>query len=483
MISPGGERGPADLIERAVGALVGAAVGDALGAPFEFGPAGRLSAAFPAAVWTDPAEMVGGGEWEPAEWTDDTQMALLVAESLLACGGLDEADAFDRFRAWAAAGPKDIGVQTAAVLRSGMAWQEAAAEHFRRTGRAAGNGSLMRTAPAAIWFASAGTDATADAARRLSALTHGDPAAGDGCAIFHLLMAAALAGDDPLSAIDEALAVVPVERRDAYAERLTATYDPRRDPLPNGAVWPALGAAVWALRTTATFEEALRAAVDLGGDTDTVACITGALAGAVHTIGAIPSRWTTYVHGELVGRGPSGHDLTALEHLARSLVARRRLPPTDEVPAEPPLGPERVDPARPLYAANRAGVQAAVGAGRLPPGALVVSLGPAAGALAAHRPRRQVWLHDEGPNLALSAVLDDVVATIDAHLEAGVPVVVHCDTGRCRTGLALRAWLCAGNRSLDASGSLAEARRRWPHAEPCGAAVEAAFRAWVRRRA
>ena len=143
--------------------------------------------------------------WEPGEFTDDTQMALLVASSLVDRGGLDEADLFDRFRTWAAADPQDVGIQTRAVLGSGRPWDVAAAEHFRRTGRAAGNGSLMRTTPAAIRFSRVGAEATMDAARRISALTHGDPSAGEGCAIFHELMRVALDGGDPLAAIPSAL--------------------------------------------------------------------------------------------------------------------------------------------------------------------------------------------------------------------------------------------------------------------------------------
>ena len=77
-----------------MGALVGSIVGDALGAPFEFRPAGTYSRRFPEPVLRGHGEMVGGGGWQPGEWTDDTQMSLLVAESLLACGGLDEADLY-----------------------------------------------------------------------------------------------------------------------------------------------------------------------------------------------------------------------------------------------------------------------------------------------------------------------------------------------------------------------------------------------------
>jgi ADP-ribosyl-[dinitrogen reductase] hydrolase len=160
---------------RVAGALIGSAVGDALGAPFEFGPAGRFSARFPFPARGSATEMCGGGSlgWEPGEFTDDTQMALLVATSLVDNDGLDEADVFARFRTWAQAGPPDIGNQTRAVLGSGRPWDVAAAEHFARSGHAAGNGSLMRTTPAAIWFSRIGTEATMDAARRISALTTG----------------------------------------------------------------------------------------------------------------------------------------------------------------------------------------------------------------------------------------------------------------------------------------------------------------------
>src|SRR5215213_5792061 len=92
---------------RVAGALVGSAVGDALGAPFEFGPPGRFSARFPSPARGSKTEMCGGGSlhWAPGEFTDDTQMALLVAASLVGCGELDEADVFDRFRSWAGAEP------------------------------------------------------------------------------------------------------------------------------------------------------------------------------------------------------------------------------------------------------------------------------------------------------------------------------------------------------------------------------------------
>src|SRR3954468_22426163 len=113
---------------RVAGAMVGSAVGDALGAPFEFGPPGRFSARFPSPARGEKTEMCGGGSlgWAPGEFTDDTQMALLTAESLLERGGIEGADLFGRFRRWAVLAP-DVGIQTRAVLGSGLPWDQAAA--------------------------------------------------------------------------------------------------------------------------------------------------------------------------------------------------------------------------------------------------------------------------------------------------------------------------------------------------------------------
>jgi len=103
-----------DRAERAVGAVVGSAVSDALGGPFEFGPEGAFSARFPTPG--SGREMCGGMSWEPGEATDEMQMAVLVADSLLERDGLDLPDMFARFRHWAASEPKDIGLAIEAVL-------------------------------------------------------------------------------------------------------------------------------------------------------------------------------------------------------------------------------------------------------------------------------------------------------------------------------------------------------------------------------
>jgi ADP-ribosyl-[dinitrogen reductase] hydrolase len=120
--------------DRTIGALVGSAVGDALGAPFEFGPAREFSERFSSSSGgPHPDEMCGGGpfQWAPGEFTDDMQMAIVLAWSLIDCGMFDGADLFVRFRAWAATA-KDVGNQTRAVLHEDD-WRQAAARQFERT--------------------------------------------------------------------------------------------------------------------------------------------------------------------------------------------------------------------------------------------------------------------------------------------------------------------------------------------------------------
>jgi ADP-ribosyl-[dinitrogen reductase] hydrolase len=436
--------------QRVAGALVGSAVGDALGAPFEFGPPGAFSRRFPAPARGIATEMCGGRGWRPGEWTDDTQMALIVATSLIDNDGLDETDLFDRFRAWLDAGPADVGIQTWAVLGSGLAWDESARRHFESGQRGAGNGSLMRTTPAAIFFADQGPDDSADAARRISDLTHGDPAAGDGCAIFHRMIAAALDGSDPLAVLPEALANIPGERRERWVTTLDAGWTPDDATVGNGAVWPTLGTAVWALRQGWPFEEAMRHVIDIGGDTDTIACVAGGLLGAVQGIQAIPSRWTTPLNGELPGNKAIASDLVSLQDLAG------RLDHQESNDTEWEIAPvDAVEVLDGLWLSNLAGAHTA------PADAVVISLCRTFGRITQEQ-RRQVYLSDNDHNLDVDCALADVVHTIEAVRADGRPVLVHCAGGQSRTGLALRAWL-VHTKGLSASEATAEAERLWPH--------------------
>ncbi|MGY1753835.1 ADP-ribosylglycohydrolase family protein [Blastococcus sp. SYSU D01042] len=438
---------------RVAGALVGSAVGDALGAPFEFGPAGQFSARFPVPARGAKTEMCGGGSlgWEPGEFTDDTQMALLVATSLVDRGALDAADVFDRFAAWAQAGPPDIGNQTAAVLRSGLSWSEAAAEHFARSGHAAGNGSLMRATPAAIWFSRSGTEATVDAARQISALTHGDPSAGEGCAIFHELMRVALDGGDPLVAIPAALELVAEEHRERWATVLADDWTPDQATESNGAVWPTLGSAVWALRHGRDFARVLRLVIDLGGDTDTVACVAGGLAGAVFGMGGIPSRWSSVVHGRVPGFADKLWRLADLQQLAAALDGG--VQQSYDPGVIPRIGPAEVLPG--IWAANLDGARysekdfAVISLCRL-------------GEPFEHELQRMAYVADNEHNSDLDVVLEDVLADMEALRAEGHRLLVHCHGGASRTGLVLRAWLMR-TEGMTADEATAHVAARWPH--------------------
>src|SRR5262249_11648788 len=209
-------------LDRAVGALLGTAAGDALGAAYEFGP--------PRGPELEVA-MVGGGSfgWEPGEWTDDTSMAIAIAEVAATGADLREEEALDaivaRWGEWMN-DAKDVGIQTSSVLRTAH-WlgltahtaREASAALHERTGRTAGNGSLMRTAPVALAYLD-DEAALVQAARALGELTHYDPDAGDACVLWCLAIRHAI-----LTGVFDVrigLQHIDAERRALWASRLDA---------------------------------------------------------------------------------------------------------------------------------------------------------------------------------------------------------------------------------------------------------------------
>jgi ADP-ribosyl-[dinitrogen reductase] hydrolase len=441
--------------QRALGAIIGSAAGDALGARFEFGPAGAYSKQFPEPIVGGIGEMIGGGNfnWEPGEFTDDTQMGIVQAESILACGGIDGPDLFSRFKRWADVA-KDVGTQTSAVLRSRLDWSEAALAYFRRhPTSSAGNGSLMRATPAAVHFARASEAESIAAAHQASLVTHGDPAAGWGTALFHVMIRAALHGGDPFAALESSLKALPPEQQ-RYVEILDAGWQPSQAEFGNGTVWTCLAQAVWAVRTHRTsFADAVTAAIDLGGDTDTVAAVTGGLAGALHGIQNIPSRWTTYLHGQLMTpEGQRTYRAGDLQLLTARLLG-------DAAPPETAVGP-RQEPAEVSPGLFAADLGAAADVAK---DSAVMSLCRVGDRFADHPVRREVYLidKDDDHNLALASVVDDTVKTIDAWLSEGRTVVVHCHGGASRTGLVLRAWLMQHHEWPEARAT-SFLRDRWP---------------------
>nr|MBA3279611.1 ADP-ribosylglycohydrolase family protein [Geodermatophilaceae bacterium] len=317
----------------------------------------------------------------------------------------------------------------------------------------AGNGSLMRTTPAAVWFATAGQEATMDAARRISALTHGDPAAGEGCAILHDLIRVALHGGDPLTALPDALAVVAPEHRPKWESVLAPTWRPSDATESNGAVWPTLGSAVWALREAGSFAEGMRRVLDLGGDTDTVAAVTGGLLGAVYGIAGIPMRWTSVLNGVVPGYADRSWDLAGLQHLAERLGGD-----ADAWTYE--LDPDRrgIEPAEVFDGIWASDVYGARDSDR---DFAVISMCRTGGRFG-HEIQRFAYLIDDDTNSELAAVLTDILDDIEALRADRKRVLVHCYAGQSRTGLLLRAWLMRAE-GMTADQVTERVRELWPH--------------------
>ncbi len=279
-----------DLRDRFRGALIGLAVGEALGAPAEF-----LSAAQVVERYGVIVDMVGGGchELTPGQTTDATDMALRLAESLAEHGAHDPEDVMRRYRDWFEQRPRDVSLTVRTVLlsyRAGTPWDLASRRAWEILGHpVAANGSLMRCAPLALLY-------YGDAGRRRKAsldesmLTHFDPLAGWACVALNDLLVAAM--QDGLRAQLPAVAASLEEEDRRISAALLEAETAEPEEVQNSAfVVDSLRTAVWANLRAATFEEALCTVVNLGDDADTVGAITGALAGAVHGEAGIPARW------------------------------------------------------------------------------------------------------------------------------------------------------------------------------------------------
>ena len=284
-------------VDRAVGVLVGQAAGDALGVPYEFG----------VRALTGEPQLLGGGlgDIAPGQWSDDTELAVCIAEVAATGADLRTDESQQRiaegFLRWYRDGPPDIGVQMRSVLaethhRGGPAaasMRTVSAELHARTGRTAGNGSLMRTGPVALAHLG-DVDAMVEAARLTSALTHADPVAGDACVLWCCAIAHAVETGE----LDVRVGLPHVDA--AYWAPLldeAETVEPAHYAASNGWVVAALLGAWSAIFRTSGLVPGLHAAVAGGGDTDTVAAIAGQLLGAAYGGSAVPATYRRRLHG------------------------------------------------------------------------------------------------------------------------------------------------------------------------------------------
>jgi DNA-binding NtrC family response regulator/ADP-ribosylglycohydrolase len=280
------------LRERYLGTLLGLACGDAVGTTVEFSPRGSF---------TPLTGMQGGGPFnlKRGQWTDDTSMALCLAESLLERGTFDARDQMGRYLDWWQNGHLsstgecfDIGKTTREALsRFASTGEPYAGSAHPRT---AGNGSLMRLAPIALLF-HPDMDLTLRYAAESSRTTHGAPEAVDCCRLLAFSISRALSG----AARDQLLlgggrhvtepAVVAMAEGKYVAKQREAISG-------SGYSVASLEAALWCIAHSTTLEEAILTAVNLGDDADTTGAITGQIAGALYGCRAIPEKWLASLH-------------------------------------------------------------------------------------------------------------------------------------------------------------------------------------------
>jgi ADP-ribosylglycohydrolase len=282
-------------IERFRGCLIGLATGDALGTTLEFKPVGSFSTI---------EDMVGGGPFNltPGQWTDDTSMALCLAESLIKCAGFDPYDQMDRYLKWFREGYLsstgrcfDIGN----TIRSALMRFEASGEPYSGSTDpySAGNGSIMRLAPVSMFYAKAAHMAI-EKSSQSSRTTHAARTAVDACRYFGGLLFGALNGlpkDEILSPHFCPVEGYWVSNPLTYeiSEIASGTFKQRQPPQIRGTgyVVQSLEAALWAFYTTNTFRDGSLAAVNLGEDADTTGAVYGQLAGAYYGESEIPESW------------------------------------------------------------------------------------------------------------------------------------------------------------------------------------------------
>lgn len=284
-----------EQLDRYRGALLGLAAGDALGTTLEFRPPGSF---------TPIADIVGGGPFglAPGQWTDDTSLALCLAESLIRCRGSNPVDQLETYVRWYREGHLsstgrcfDIGNTT----REALVRFEQSREPYPGPTDAymAGNGSLMRLAPAPLFFANDPREAVARSGES-SRTTHGAAECVDACRYFGGLIVGTLRGvpkeellapnysplpglwdEEPLSPKVAAVAAGSFRLREPPEVRGT------------GYVVQSLEAALWAFHRAGNFRDGALLAVNLGDDADTTGAVYGQIAGAYYGADDIPAEW------------------------------------------------------------------------------------------------------------------------------------------------------------------------------------------------
>jgi ADP-ribosyl-[dinitrogen reductase] hydrolase len=280
--------------DRVAGCFVGLAVGDALGAPLEFQSRRQVRKHYPEGL----RDMIDSSLWKKGEYTDDTQMALLIAESFLQNNGLLASD-LARFQTWAKTA-KDVGIQTRAVVNMDGYVRDpevcSSQYHAAHPDSSAGNGAVMRCAPVAL-FCLDSLDRLVEVSRASARVTHHDPKAQSSCVILNAWIQAAICRGTRDGRAEAIVLLDETERSPWHRLEQIESYK-EDDIKSSGYTVDTLEAAAWSFLATATYEEAVVRAANLGDDADTVAAVCGALAGAYYGYAAIPERWRHQVQDE-----------------------------------------------------------------------------------------------------------------------------------------------------------------------------------------
>jgi len=274
--------------DRFRGALLGLACGDAVGTTVEFMPRGSF----------DPvSDMVGGGPFklQPGEWTDDTSMALCLAESLIVCNGFDATDQMLRYVRWLDDGYWSSNGRCFDIGRT----THDALSNFKRTGnpfsgsthpQSAGNGCIMRLAPVPMFFYPDRL-AVIEMSGASSRTTHGAPECIEASRLFGAMLYMAFDG----ASKEDILVAHGIQYLNSPGLRAISKGEYRfkdeSEIFGVGYVVPSLEAALWCFYRTDNFRDAILMATNLGKDSDTTAAICGQIAGAFYGEVGIPEKW------------------------------------------------------------------------------------------------------------------------------------------------------------------------------------------------
>ena len=291
------------LSDKLRGGLIGLLVGDALGVPYEFHQPTDLPPLTEIEYEPPSSFRRSHGAVPPGTWSDDGAQALSLLASLNHCGKLDVDDLGRRLINWYESGYMavdfevfDVGVQTAQAIR-GLMSGVPAAEAGRTDEQANGNGSLMRVLPLALWHKGTDEELVRDAQQQ-SLVTHGHVRSQVCCALYCLWARGYL--QDSKSPWSYAVARLRAIYFQDSVEREELEWSIRPDDFSEGQgsgyVVDCLRSARWAVEI-GSYEEVVKAAVSLGRDTDTTACVAGGIAGLRDGVEAIPERWLAHLRG------------------------------------------------------------------------------------------------------------------------------------------------------------------------------------------